>query len=317
MNRKLLSALAVAAVPTVVFFAGPRADKSVKVTDVTIPDDLDSYLQQKEAALGDVFEGFEKQILWANEDKRRTEQSIVFIHGFSASRFELSPLVEDLGDSLGANVYFTRLAGHGQPGHAMASASVNDWIYDGLEAIEIGRRIGDNVIIISNSTGSTIAAWICAHPDLAANVAANVMLSPNFGPKDDNARVLLWPWGKQIAQLIEGKERSWEPANEKHGKYWTTSYPTSALVNMMGLVDLLQETNLQTTTVPTQIIYSDKDTVVDPDQIKAGFERLGSPYKRLIAFNDSEDPSNHILAGDVMSPSTTDSVRQLIEEFIR
>ncbi len=317
MNKKLISALAVAAVPTVVFFAGPRADKTVSGTPVHVPEDLEKYLADQEGEVGDVFDGFEKQIHWAHADKRRTNRSIIYLHGFSASRFEMSPLVENLGESLGANVFFTRLTGHGRPGHAMAAASVDDWIHDGLEALEIGRRLGDNVIIVSNSTGGTIAAWLCAHPDLSANVEANVMLSPNFGPKDDNARILLWPWGKQIAHIVEGKERSWEPANEQHGKYWTTSYPTSALVNMMGLVDLLNETKLEVSIAPTLIIYSDNDTVVDPERIKAGFEKIGSPRKRLIAFNSSDDPSNHILAGDVMSPSSTDTLRTTIEDFLK
>lgn len=316
MNKKLLSAIAVAIVPTAVFLAGPRPNKTVTTQRIDVPANLDEYLRQQESAIGDVFEGFEKQIHWYTSKGEKTKISLVYLHGFSASRHEVSPLVESLGDSLGANIFFTRLKGHGRPGRAMAEATVNDWINDGLEAIEIGRRIGDQVVIVANSTGATISTWLMAHPELSGDVAAHVIMSPNFGPKDGTARVLLWPWGGKIAEFLQGKERSWEPHNELHGRYWTTSYPTSTLVDMMGLVDLVDETDLSPMEVPTLSVYSPKDAVVDPARIEEAFLKFGSRHKMLVPFDKSEDPSSHILAGDIMSGSTTEDVKQIILSFL-
>mgnify|MGYP001814857237 CR=1 FL=1 len=317
MNKKLLSAIAVAVIPTAVFFAGPRPNKSITPQTIRIPADLDDYLKQKEASIGDVFEGFEKQVHWHAAAGEKTEVSVIYMHGFSASRHEVSPLVENLGDSLQANVFFTRLKGHGRPSRAMAEASIDDWINDGLEALEIGRRIGDKVVVVANSTGATISTWLMAHPDLAGDVEAHVIMSANYGPKDGTARVLLWPWGGKIAEFLQGKERSWEPHNELHGRYWTTSYPTSTLVDMMGLVDLVDETDLSTMRVPTLSVYSPRDAVVDPARIESTFLEFGSTQKKLVPFTESEDPSSHILAGDIMSESTTEDVKQIILNFLK
>ena len=97
-----------------------------------------------------------KKILWAGKSSQKTSLSIVFIHGFSATRVELSPVIEEVAKSLGANVFFTRLTGHGQDGIALSDATFSDWITDTNEAIRIGEVIGDEVILIGSSTGCSL-----------------------------------------------------------------------------------------------------------------------------------------------------------------
>ena len=67
---------------------------------------------------------------------------------------------------------------------------------------------------------------------------------------------------------------------------------------------------------PTLVIYSPKDAVVDPLRIESTFKRIGSGVKKIVSFDKSEDPSSHILAGDIMSKSTTEEVRQIILDFV-
>ena len=77
----------------------------------------------------------EKKIIWADKSSIKTKISLVFIHGFSASRFELNPVIENVAKELGANIFFTRLTGHGQDGQSLADATLKDWIKDTEEAI--------------------------------------------------------------------------------------------------------------------------------------------------------------------------------------
>ncbi|KZL20096.1 hypothetical protein PsAD2_01582 [Pseudovibrio axinellae] len=59
-----------------------------------------------------------------------------------------------------ANLYYTRLTGHDRTGEALAEATLYDRINDLAEAVEIGRQIGEKIIIVSTSTGATLSAWL-------------------------------------------------------------------------------------------------------------------------------------------------------------
>ena len=55
-----------------------------------IPEDIDSYLKQKESEVSDIFPNAEKTIYWNNNIKDKTKYSIVFIHGFTTTGYQLS-----------------------------------------------------------------------------------------------------------------------------------------------------------------------------------------------------------------------------------
>ena len=61
-----------------------------------------------------------------------------------------------LGKELNANIFFTRLRGHGLDGEALAEATFDDWMIDTNEAIDIGNAIGDKLILIGCSTGCSL-----------------------------------------------------------------------------------------------------------------------------------------------------------------
>src|SRR5262245_48174903 len=76
--------------------------------------DLDRYLRETEARHPDIKPDQAKTILWNDpEAHRRTLLALVYLHGFSASRRDISPVVETLAGTLHANAFLTRLAAHG------------------------------------------------------------------------------------------------------------------------------------------------------------------------------------------------------------
>ncbi len=316
MKRRILIVIALLIVGiVVVFLLGPRVAVDDTLETVALPEDLDRYLAESESKFDDIVPGAEKNIVWAGAPGVITPLAIVYLHGFSATRQETAPLAEHLARELGANLYNVRFAGHGRTGPAMAEASVNDWLNDTQEALEIGRRLGEEVIVLGVSTGSTAATWLATQPDIE-DVAAFVLISPNYAPGDPASELLLLPWGEQIAKAIIGPERSWEPLNEEQARYWTTSYPTEALLPMMGLVDLVRDGDLEAVNRPVLVIYSPNDQVVSPEAVEATFARFGSPEKEIIPFPDSQDPSNHVLAGDIVAPNDTDTIAELILSYL-
>jgi alpha-beta hydrolase superfamily lysophospholipase len=177
-------------------------------------------LQASEAAFTDLRPGTNKGIVWQGSDRQRRPWAVVYLHGFSASRLETAPLAEVVGQALGAHVFYTRLTGHGRSGQAMAEALPQDWMADTLEALSIGQLLGDKILLISCSTGATLATWLGTSA-LGSQVAAHVFLSPNFGPKDWRGELVNWSWGRRLVLTMAGESRGWVPESEAEALAWT------------------------------------------------------------------------------------------------
>ena len=170
---------------------GPRIGLDENIRQPSLPADLVRYLNEGESRLGDITPGTEKAIVWANKDERGpTAYAIVYLHGFSASRQEIAPVCDIVAEALGANLFYTRLRGHGRSSDAMAGLSVNELLNDAVEALEIGKRLGNEVVLIGTSTGGALATWLAAS-EKSGRIAALVLLSPNFGPKRKESELLL------------------------------------------------------------------------------------------------------------------------------
>jgi len=142
---------------------GPLPDGRIDAHPPALPEDLDAWLAQTEARYPDLIEGTEKRIVRApHPGAGRRPFSLVYLHGFSASRQEASPLVESLGAQLGADAFFTRIAGHGRSDAAMGEPTLSDWVASGLEAVAVGARLGERTILVGTSTGATLALWLSA-----------------------------------------------------------------------------------------------------------------------------------------------------------
>jgi esterase/lipase len=297
------------------FILGPRVPVDPEVGDIILPDDLDTYLAQSEDAYPAIVPGAEKVIFWANANKSKTSLSIVYLHGYSASRQETAPLSDNIAARLGANIYYNRFTGHGRPGEAMATATVNDWFSDTMEALEIGKRIGEKVIVISVSTGGTAAAWLALQPGIEP-VHCFIMISPNFAPRDGRAEILTWPWGPLFARLMAGREFSFKPANEQQARYWTHRYPSSVLPVMSSMVKHVRQSALEAITKPILVIYSVHDSVIDTGEVVKAYNRFTSPEKQLQRIDDKLESGNHVLAGNILASDNTQRIESMILEFI-
>lgn len=311
MRRRVLYVAGLIGVIILAVFAnGPRVEINTAIHPVELPSDLDSYLAGEESVYANLVPGTEKKIVWAGTPGEQTNFSIVYIHGFSASRQEIAPLPAIIAEKLHANLFSTRLSGHGRGGTAMLEGSVNAWLNDLSEAMEIGRRLGRRVVLVGTSTGATLAA-VQAHID-PRDLAGLVLLSPNFGPVDRRTVILTWPWGAQLAELLVGKTRTWQPENEAHGRYWTHSYPVRALVPMMGVVQLARSLDWSTIQMPVLVVCSPTDGTVDSAKTAKVFRSMGSTAKKFVWFDQSRESSHHVLAGDILSSESTGALAKII-----
>lgn len=309
----------IALIALVVVF-GPRApvDREISFNSAMIGGDIDAYLAEEESQYSDITPGVEKQVIWAGARGEKTPLSIVYLHGFSATSQETRPLSDDLAKALGANLFYTRLTGHGRGGEAMAQATAGDWIEDVAEAMAIGRRIGNEVLVVGVSTGGTLAAIAATDPALSEKMKGVVLISPNFAVNNPAAFLLNLPYARKWVPLLVGKERVFEPENEDHATYWTTRYPVTALMPMAALVAHARGLDYSAVKVPGLFILSDADQVVRADVSRKIAARWGASGAPVIAVTPGpgDDPSAHVIAGDILSPGLTPQVRDAVLEWL-
>jgi len=276
--------------------------------------DLDLYLARREAQHADVKPEQGKTIIWNDPAIRsKTPLSLVYIHGFSASRKDIAPVIETLAGTLGANAFLTRLAAHGRTTPAeFAAVTAQDWLDDAREALAVGRRIGRRVVLIGTSTGALLAA-MAALEDNSSDIAALVLLSPNFGLRDWRAKFISGPLGRALARLVLGKEHSFHPDSIGHAEFWTTHYPSQAVVALMDLLNHARSIDLGKLKMPVLVIYTDQDTVVDVAAIRDRFDEIQAPTKLIF---DLPEASRHELTGDALAPETVQPVVQRILQFL-
>ena len=118
----------------------------------------------------------------------------------------------------------------------MAEATADDWLNDTAEALAAARAVGEEVIVISTSTGGTLAALAATQPELIEGVKGIVFVSPNFGLNTPLEPLLTWPAARYLLPALAGDRYSFEPENEGQATFWTTEYPSVAILPMAALV---------------------------------------------------------------------------------
>ncbi|MBB5516574.1 alpha-beta hydrolase superfamily lysophospholipase [Rubricella aquisinus] len=312
MKMVLKIVIGVLAVLILVLLFGPREpdDGDLSFSPDSIGADVDEYLIWAETPFNDITEGVEKQVIWANpETREKTDLALVYVHGFSATAQEIRPVPDRVAEALGANLYFTRLTGHGRDGDALAAASVLDWRNDLAEAMEIGRRIGERVVLIGTSSGGTMATLAADDPRMNADLAGVILVSPNFKVANPAAALLTLPFARQWVPIVAGAERSWEGYNDDHRRYWTQRYPTVATLPMAASVRAANAVAFAAIEEPVLMIFSEDDTVIDHSRtVEVAGEWGGEVTLVRVDPTELDDPDAHVIAGDILSPSQTDGV---------
>ena len=272
-------------------------------------------IAQAEAQVPHLRPGCEKQILWAGEPETRTDLSVLFVHGFSASPAELRPLPDLVAQGLGANLYFARLTGHGQDGAALGAATLEDWERDIAEALEIAGTIGRDVVIMGCSTGCTLATLALAK---GAKARAVIHVSPNFGLTNRLAQGLLdMPRAERWAKYIAGHERRFPAISDDHAAYWTLHYPTQAVHTMAQAVRAAKRAPVETVTTPALFCYNEKDQVVAARETRRIIARWGCDCESYtMTQTPDDDAMGHIMMGDIFSPKQTEPAAQRILDWL-
>lgn len=305
----------------IVYFLGPqpstpRYNKELPAT----PSDasqLEKYVADNEAK-HKLKPDNEARIIWFNDStKEKTKYAVVYLHGFSASQEEGDPVHYEFAKKFGCNLYLARLAEHGiDTINPLANYTAEKSWRSAVEAYAIGKQLGQKVILLSTSTGSTLALKLCAE---FPEIAANIMMSPNIAINDPNAWMLNNHWGLQFAEIMEGKHRTSDDTTVLSLQYWNYRYSTRSLVQLEELVEsTMKESTFKKVTQPTLMLYYFKDKdhqdpVLKVSAMKRMFTQLATPdsLKRQVAIPNA---GNHVLGSPIKSKDI-ESVKNEVEKF--
>ena len=294
------------------------ADLDVTFDPARLGDDLDAYFASVEADVPDLKPGTEKRVLWAGEPNTKTDIALIYVHGFSATSEEIRPVPARVAEALGANIVYTRLAGHGRAGDAMAEATVAAWMSDLSEALAAARKAGDRVVVLSTSTGGTLVTAAAQNPILMERVAGLAFFAPNYDLNSPFAPLIRWPAARYWMPYLVGERRAFEPRNALHAQYWTTEYPTVSVLPMGALIREVYKVDPADIQIPALFRFSMEDEVVRGDLTLAKAEAWGGPtvvsHPTLTA---QDDPQKHVIAGDIMSPGQTEETVALLIDWIK
>ncbi|MCI0517498.1 MAG: hypothetical protein L0Y45_06680, partial [Woeseiaceae bacterium] len=122
--------------------------------------------------------------------------------------------------------------------------------------------------------------------------------------------------GLQIARLALGNTRTWTPVNDAQARFWSTSYPMAALMEMMRLVQYTNELLPISLEADLLTLYSAADAVVDPEATLEALQKVAAQRSEIVEIEDSDDPAMHVLVGDILSPRSTQPAADLIVSFL-
>jgi pimeloyl-ACP methyl ester carboxylesterase len=305
----------------IVYFLGPQPSTPAYISDLPdVPGEatsLEQYISKNEAT-HKLKPDNEARILWLNDSlKEKTEYAVVYLHGFSASQEEGDPVHYNFAQKFGCNLYLSRLNAHGiDTTEPLANFTAEGLWNSAKEALAIGKQLGKKVILMSTSTGGTVALKLAAeYPE----IAGLILLSPNISINDNNAWLLNNHWGLQIAHLVTGKYRTAEDTTAIYKQYWNNKYSTSSLVQLEELIETtMKESTFKKVNQPTLLLYYYKDEehqddVVKVPAMKRMFTQISTPdnLKRQVAIPNAGD---HVL-GSYIKSKDIEKVEEECEKF--
>jgi esterase/lipase len=224
-----------------------------------------------------------------------------------AAPLEVRELAEYLGQ-LGFWVYAPRLKGHGTSPEDLAIRSYLDWRDSVDQGYAIISNICKRVVAGGFSTGAGLALDLAVRVEAVAGVfavAAPMRLkdfSSRFAPAVD-----MWNRLMQRARQVGAKKEFVENKPENpHINYLRN--PITGVVEVDRLMDDL-EPKLPELKVPSLVVQSRGDPVVDPKGSRKIFELIGSIDKEYLLFNIER---HGILLGD-----GAQKVHKAIGEFMK
>lgn len=234
------------------------------------------------------------------EDTPHTRQprAVVYLHGFTASQKEGDPAHRAIADACRAHLYLNRLNGHGSdlPG-AMAGVTPERWRQDADEALDVGLRLGERVVLVGTSMGASLALDLAIRRPEA--IEALILWSPGIRVYD--------PEQLRAAVLLQGPVAPPGDRTPFQRRYWSSVVHTDGYRAIARLfIEWMRPERLGEIACPVFVGVwdggdGDHDTLTSVAAMREAFGWLATApsRRRLVAY----DHAAHVLASPERSPA--------------
>ena len=306
----------------VIYFLGPQPPKPLLndvLPAVASIDALDSYITAMEAP-HKIKPNNQAKIIWADSSKSQTEYALVYLHGFSASQMEGDPVHQNIAKQFNCNLYLARLAEHGiDTTEDLMNLTADQYWESAKLAYAIGKQIGKKVILMSTSTGGTLALQLASvYPE----IAGLILYSPNIEVFNPSAPLLDNPWGLQIGRaVLKSNYVDIKYKDSAYPKYWNSHYRIEAVVALQNLLEAtMTEATFKKIHQPTLALYyykdeAHQDNVVKVKAIQKMMQQIATPanLKMEMAIPNA---GNHVIASPIVSNDIV-SVEKATAKFMK
>lgn len=220
-----------------------------------------------------------------------TDKAILLTHGLGDSAFYFQDLAKSLSKQ-GFDVYTILLPGHGSKPSDLFLSTYDDWqlIVD-TYANQL-KSTYQQVWLGGFSTGANLAT---THAIKQKGIAGLLLFSPGFQTHA--------PFLEKLTPIIASfKDWGWQTEETNLARYnssplkATVAYSQSAETVRM----LLKE---HTIDIPTFVVMSEADSVIDPDAIREYFEqRVSHPQKQMLIYGEGNYTNEQILSQTMRLP---------------
>jgi pimeloyl-ACP methyl ester carboxylesterase len=263
-----------------------------------------AWLDAKEAGLP-VRPDNQARVLWAGAPGARSRRVLVYLHGYSASWRECAPVLTGLAQRCGANLLLTRLRSHGlETAEPLLDLDAQQLWDDAKEALALALSLGDEVVLAATSSGAPLALQLAAlHP---GKVHGLLLYSANIRIRQPGSRLMTWPWGLQVAQLVKGGRYNHWDGGPEASKYWYMRQRLEGAVQLQALLDAcVKPADFARVSCPvySAVYYQDEahsDPTIRVWAVEWMMACLGTPAgkRRFQAFPKAQD---HVICCDLMS----------------
>lgn len=291
-----------------VYLLGPRVKfEDIDASPVKINysiEEIENIIIESESSNDSIKPGNAAHIQWY-DGKAKSKVVFLYLHGFGASHHEGYPVHKNLAKKYGANIVLGRFPHNGvKEKHPLLAITPKKLIDYGKEIINQASQLGDELYIISTSTGATVSAYLASED---SRIKGLIMLSPNFGLANRSFNLLDGPWGEQLLNKnFPSGYRGFE-ANDEIKKYWIHHYRIEALIALDKLVsETMTKSTYKKIDIPYFVGYyfrdeENKDGIIDIKEIK-NFEKLTNTpdsKKKVTAFPNA---NTHVIACELYNP---------------
>jgi esterase/lipase len=306
----------------VAFFLGPKVKyDAVKILDTEIQTslaDLEHRVHTVEANVSNLKPDNQARIVWANDStKVQTEYCLLYMHGFSASQMEGDPVHRNFAKRYGMNLYLARLEDHGRADtNSLMGLTPDKLIQSAEDAVDIAKKLGKKVIIMSCSTGGTLTAILAAAGE---DIHSMIMYSPNIDLYDPMSEALLYPWGKQISRLVMGGDYNRINYTPDQAKHWNSIYHMDGVFALKSIIKTyMTPETFGKIKQPLFMGYfykdeENQDKVVSVKRMHEFFDQVATPADKKVkkAFPEA---GHHVISSHLMSRSIPE-VEQATYDF--